>query len=250
VRHCSSHYSLFTGCVQERKHCYSRGREGKPKCFCHEAGRDSHLRSILRVYTNKQLDDSKGWTSNDLFQNRCDRDRHLGVKDHTLHAQLFSEHCLKNIQIFMISTYLCQGPNVQEAREQLSLLMSLPWHQVLRMLNLMSWDSWFSFLRQAGTSRDNSHRPGMGFPGGSGAKESTCNAGDLGSIPGLGRFPGEGSGYPLQYSGLENSMDRGAWQGYSWKGHRVGHDWATFTSHTACEASCPHLQNIKLKGRH
>ena len=39
------------------------------------------------------------------------------------------------------------------------------------------------------------------------SKESTCNAGDLGSIPGLGRSPGEGSGYPLQYSGLENSID-------------------------------------------
>ena len=38
-------------------------------------------------------------------------------------------------------------------------------------------------------------------------KESACNAGDLGSIPELGRFPGEGKGYPLQYSGLENSMD-------------------------------------------
>ena len=38
-------------------------------------------------------------------------------------------------------------------------------------------------------------------------KESTCNAGDLGSIPGLGRSPGEGKGYPLQYSGLDNSMD-------------------------------------------
>ena len=43
-------------------------------------------------------------------------------------------------------------------------------------------------------------------------KESTCNAGDLGLIPGLGRSPGEGNDYPLQYSGLENSMDRGAWQ--------------------------------------
>ena len=43
--------------------------------------------------------------------------------------------------------------------------------------------------------------------GGSAGKESTCNAGDLGSIPGLGRSPGEGTGYPLQYSGLENSMD-------------------------------------------
>ena len=47
----------------------------------------------------------------------------------------------------------------------------------------------------------------MGFPVGSGGKESTCNVGDLGSIPGLGRSLGEGNGYPLQYSGLENSMD-------------------------------------------
>ncbi|KAI4547679.1 hypothetical protein MG293_000009 [Ovis ammon polii] len=46
-----------------------------------------------------------------------------------------------------------------------------------------------------------------GFPGGSAGKESACNAGDLGSIAGLGRSPGEGKGYPLQYSGLENSMD-------------------------------------------
>ena len=47
----------------------------------------------------------------------------------------------------------------------------------------------------------------MGFPCSSAGKESTCKAGDLGSIPGLGRSPGEGSGYSLQYSGLENSMD-------------------------------------------
>ena len=46
-----------------------------------------------------------------------------------------------------------------------------------------------------------------GFPCGSAGKESACNVGDLGSIPGLGRFPREGKGYPLQYSGLENSMD-------------------------------------------
>ena len=47
----------------------------------------------------------------------------------------------------------------------------------------------------------------MGFPGGSAGKESACKAGDLGSIPGLGRSPGQGKGYPLQYSGLENSID-------------------------------------------
>ena len=51
----------------------------------------------------------------------------------------------------------------------------------------------------------------MSFPGGSDGKESTCNAGDSGSIPGSGRFPGEGNGYPLQCSCLENPMDRGAW---------------------------------------
>ena len=54
----------------------------------------------------------------------------------------------------------------------------------------------------------------LGFPCGSAGKESTCDAGDLGSIPGLGKFPGEGKGYPLQDSGLENSM------GYSPWGHK------------------------------
>ena len=57
-------------------------------------------------------------------------------------------------------------------------------------------------------------RPGLGadFPGGSHVKESVCNVGDPGSIPGLGRSPGDGNGNPLQYSCLENPMDRGAWQ--------------------------------------
>ena len=51
----------------------------------------------------------------------------------------------------------------------------------------------------------------MGFPGGASGKEPACNTGYPGSIPGLERSPGEGNGYPLQYSCLENSMDRGAW---------------------------------------
>ena len=54
------------------------------------------------------------------------------------------------------------------------------------------------------------------------AKESVCNAGDLNLIPGSGRSPGEGHGYPLQYSCLENSMDRGAWQATV---HGVGKSW-------------------------
>ena len=50
------------------------------------------------------------------------------------------------------------------------------------------------------------------FPGDSDGKESACNAGDLGSVPGSERSPGEGNGYLVQYSCLENSIDRGAWQ--------------------------------------
>ena len=50
------------------------------------------------------------------------------------------------------------------------------------------------------------------LPGGSVGKESTCSAGDPGSIPGLGRSPGKGNGKPLQYPCLENPMDRGAWR--------------------------------------
>ena len=50
------------------------------------------------------------------------------------------------------------------------------------------------------------------FPGGSDGKETACNAGDLGLIPGSGSFLGEGNGYPFQYSHLENSIDRGHWQ--------------------------------------
>ena len=55
----------------------------------------------------------------------------------------------------------------------------------------------------------------MGFPGGSVGKESTCTAGDVGSIPESGRFPGIGHGNPLQYSCLGNPMDRGALADYS-----------------------------------
>ena len=59
-----------------------------------------------------------------------------------------------------------------------------------------------------------------GFLGGSAGKESTCNEGDLGSIPGLGRAPGEGNGYPLQYSCLENPHGQRSLAGYSPWGHK------------------------------
>ena len=67
----------------------------------------------------------------------------------------------------------------------------------------------------------------LGFPGGSDGKESACNAGDLDSIPGLGKSLKEGNGNPLQYSFLENSMDRGAWWAIVNGGHRRdGHDFS------------------------
>ena len=59
-----------------------------------------------------------------------------------------------------------------------------------------------------------------GLPDSTDGKESACNARDLGLIPGSGRSPGEGNGYPLQYSCLENPMDRGAWQATVNGGHK------------------------------
>ena len=65
-----------------------------------------------------------------------------------------------------------------------------------------------------------------GFPGGSDSKESTCNVGDLGLNPELGRFPGEWNGNPLQYSCLQNSRNRGAWQAPV---HGVAKSWTWLT---------------------
>ena len=70
--------------------------------------------------------------------------------------------------------------------------------------------SLYSSSQGQGASFDHSLNS-LDFPGGSDSKESACNAGDLGSFPGLGRSSGEENSYPLQYSGLENSIDRGSW---------------------------------------
>ena len=74
---------------------------------------------------------------------------------------------------------------------------------------LVMWRPWLdSWVAKIRWRRDRLPIPVfLGFPCGSAGKESTCNVGDLGLIPGLGRSPGKGKGYPLQYSGLENSMD-------------------------------------------
>ena len=76
----------------------------------------------------------------------------------------------------------------------------------------------------------NSAFPAWGFPGSSDGKESTCNAGDPGLIPGLGRFPEEGNGNPFQQSYLKDFTDRGARQATQFMGsQRVGHDRVTNT---------------------
>ena len=72
----------------------------------------------------------------------------------------------------------------------------------------------------------------LGFPDGSEVKVSACNVGELGSIPGLGRFPGEGNGNPLQYSCLENPMDRGAWWATV---HRVTKNRTQLSNFTHCQ---------------
>ena len=67
----------------------------------------------------------------------------------------------------------------------------------------------------------------LGFPGGSDGEESTCSAGDTSSIPKSGRSSGEGNGNPLQYSCLENSMDRGAWQATGGRKESDTTEWPT-----------------------
>ena len=72
-----------------------------------------------------------------------------------------------------------------------------------------------------------SDSPVQGYPHSSVGTEPACSAGDPGSIPRLGRSPGEGNGNPLQYPCLENPMDRGAWQATVLGVTRVGHDLTT-----------------------
>ena len=87
------------------------------------------------------------------------------------------------------------------------------------------------------------------FPGGPDGKVSVCNAGDLGLIPGLGRYPGEGYGSPLHYSCLENPMDRGAWwptvhwsQSQTWL-----RDFTSLTMSFGYKYICPLHDNYTLK---
>ena len=93
-----------------------------------------------------------------------------------------------------------------------------------------------------------------GFPGDSDGKESACSVGNPGLIPGLGRSPEEGNGYPLQYSCLRESLDRGAWLP-SMGLQRVRHNWATnsftsaFPGGTSCkEPACEFIKKERITG--
>ena len=89
----------------------------------------------------------------------------------------------------------------------------------------------------------------MGFPRGSADKESACNAGDLGSIPGLGRSPGEGKGHSLQYSSLENSMNsilHGVTESWTqlndFQFISICHEWRVFKKYSNIYVLIPALQ--------
>ena len=89
-----------------------------------------------------------------------------------------------------------------------------------------------------------SHKKEQGFPGGLDGKVSACSAGDPGLIPGLGRSPGEGNGNPLQYSCLENSMDRGAWQATV---HGVAQSGTRLSDFTSIQYKRNHMQCTIVK---
>ena len=86
-------------------------------------------------------------------------------------------------------------------------------------VNIHSWIYIYSF-----SDSQDLYTSKLGFPGGSDGKESALNEGDLGSTPGSGRSPGEGNGNPLQYSCLENPMDRGTWRAQSLGSQRIRRD--------------------------
>ena len=106
--------------------------------------------------------------------------------------------------------------NLQHQKQWWKSLCNL--FQGHRLNRRPQFDSW---VRKICWRRDRLPTPAyLGFPCGSAGRESSCNAGDLRSIPELGRSPGEGKGYPLQYSGLENSMDsivHGVAKNWTWQ---------------------------------
>ena len=132
------------------------------------------------------------------------------VTSNTIWASLVAQ-LVKNLPAMQetLVQFLGREDSLEKGTATHSSILGLPWWLRWQRIHLQwgrpKFDPW---LRKIPWRRERLPTPVfLGFPGGSAGKESTCNVGDLGSIPGLGRSPEEGNSYPLQYSGLENSMD-------------------------------------------
>ena len=141
-----------------------------------------------------------GWESSDMV---AQLPSHL-TQMHMVHKSLLELYYNKNVVVSVFRlcdfyNFLCAVPHNPQCRN---------YSHIKYFKNDYS-DSWYYHRSNSGYKRTSSFKP-PGFPGGSDGKASACNAGDLGSIPGSRRSPGEGSGNPLQHSCLENPMDGGA----------------------------------------
>ena len=121
---------------------------------------------------------------------------------------------------------LCSHPH-RTPGENMALTRHTSFGNVMSLLFIMCSRFVIAFLARKQRLLISWHRLIWGFPHSSVGKESACSAGDVASIPGSGRSPGEGNGNPLQYSCLENLMDREAWEATAHGVTRVGHDLVT-----------------------
>ena len=137
------------------------------------------------------------WPYDELLTNETWAEVICGIFGHLLWGDCWSPEELFLCFIAIHSSWLLQGSREFQAKREKAHASTPAW-ALPTVFILEHLHALWVLLRD--------------FPGGSDGKESACNAGDLDSIPGSGRFPEEGNGNPLQYSCLENSMDRGAWQ--------------------------------------
>ena len=118
---------------------------------------------------------------------------------------LLTKVCIVKATVFPVVTDECKNLTIKNAESQrIDAFKLWFWRRLLR-------DPWIARRSNQSFLKEINPEYSMGLSCSSDVKDSACNAGDLGSIPQSGRFPGEGNGNTLQYSSLENSMDRGAW---------------------------------------
>ena len=156
---------------------------------------------------------------------------------HVFMSILLALHYIVKWKVILLYPFYRWGTGSDELSNSLKVMMSCG-----------SWD-WVHIASQSGYNLNllilNHYAFHCGFPHSSVGKESACNAGNLGSAPGLGGSPGEGNGNPLQYSCLENPMDRGAWRATVHRVARVRHDWATtHHHHHALLSQCSAFQSL------